>query len=118
MPVVSTTVETEVVLAPAVKKRLLTELKAYEMITDQIKTLEHAKDKHKANIGAIRAETDRESISVNGYKITLVANARKKFNEKKFITLGGDLALYNMAHDNVLSKPFEKITCPGVDDGE
>ena len=113
MPTVSTIVEEEVVLAPAVKKRLLIELRSYQAVSDQIKVLEHAKDKHRASIGKIREEADATSLRVDGFTVTLCSPIRKKWNPKKFVALGGILEYYTMAHDDVTSKAFEKISCPG-----
>ena len=118
MPTVTTAVEvtTEVQLAPAIKKRLLTELRSYQAVSDQIKVLEHAKDKHKAVIGKIREDADATSLKVDGFTVTLCSPIRKKWNPKKFVALGGILEYYTMAHDDVTSKAFDKISCPGADD--
>src|SRR6266404_1594689 len=118
MPTVTCTTQTEVKISPSVRKRLLTELKVYAEIVGQIKALEHAKDKHKEAIGAIREETGEQKLEIDGYSITLVAPIRKKFSPKKFVSLGGDLAIYNQAVEDVTSRSYEKISLPGVKEEE
>ncbi len=108
----------ELVLAPKVRRQLLMELKVYQELKAQRDAIELAMDKHKAAIGAIRDETGEMSLEIDGFKTTLVAGSRKKFNPKKYVTLGGDLDLYNQAVEEKPTKPFEKITCPGEKDAD
>ena len=118
MPAVSViaTTTTEVSLKPALKTRLLKELRTYAMLRSQMKDLELALDKHKAVIGGIREETGEQKLEIDGFSVTLVAPIRKKFNPKRFVAEGGDLAIYNNAMDDVTSRPYEKISCPGSKD--
>ena len=122
MPALATTVtattRTEVKLKPSVKAKLLKSLRAYAALHDQKKTLEHAMEGLKGTIGELREETGEQSIALDGFKITQIAGTRNVFNKKKFISLGGDLDLYNEAHDTVPSKPYEKITLPSADADE
>jgi|SRR6266853_5765531 len=113
----ATTVQ-EIQIKPALRKRLLTELKVYAEIVGQIKALESAKDKHKEAIGAIREETGEQKLEIDGFSVTLVAPIRKKFNPKKFVSLGGDLQIYNNAVEDVTSRPYEKISIPGTKEEE
>lgn len=106
----------EVKLESKLKQRLLRELRAYQAIQQQIATLEHAALKHKNAAAAIRAETGEKSIAVDGFKVTEVTANRKKFNPQRYVTLGGDLKLYNEAHDVVAAKPYDRITLPGASD--
>ena len=118
MPAVSViaTTTTEVSLKPALKTRLLKELRTYAMLRSQMKDLELALDKHKAVIGGIREETGEQKLEIDGFSVTLVAPIRKKFNPKRFVAEGGDLAIYNNAMDDVTSRSYEKISCPGLKD--
>jgi len=120
MPTVTVTTTQEVKISPSIRKKLLTELKVYAEIVGQIKVLESAKDKHKEAIGAIREETGEQKLEIDGYSVTLVAPIRKKFSPKKFVSLGGDLAIYNQAVEDVTSRSYEKISIPGTpqEDGE
>ena len=113
---VSATTTTEITLKPALKTRLLKELRTYAMLRSQMTDLELALDKHKAAIGGIREETGEQKLEIDGFSVTLVAPIRKKFNPKRFVAEGGDLAIYNNAMDDVTSRPYEKISCPGSKD--
>lgn len=117
MPIVSTTVEAstteEVTLKPYVAKKLLTELKAYQEIVEQIKALEAAKDTHKATIGKIRESTGHTSIAIEGYKVTEVRGVSSKLDQKKLIAQGVTMAMIEAATVTSPKKPYEKISCPG-----
>jgi hypothetical protein len=115
---ITATTTTEITLAPAIRRKLLTELRTYAQLHEQKKALELAMDKIKGKVAAIRDETGEQSLKLEGFTTTLVAPIRKKFNEKKFVRLGGDLELYNQAVEETLTKPYEKITCPGSKDDE
>ena len=109
----------EVRLSPQVRRKLLTEFRLYGQLKEQLDTLKSAMDKRKANIAALRDETGEMSLSLEGFTTTLVAPVRKKFNPKVFVREGGDMAVYNAAMEDVPSKPYEKVTCPGgKDDSE
>lgn len=113
MPVLSTAVVEAAKIAPAIRRKLLNKLSIYSSLHTQKKALEHAMEKAKNEIEVLREETGEATLSLEGYSITLVAPIRSKFNPKKFVQLGGDLALYNNAHEDVLSKPYTKVTLPG-----
>lgn len=115
--VVATTTH-EVKLAPSLRRKLLQEFKIYAQLKTQLDTIKSAMDKHKGNIAALRDETGEMSLSLEGFKTTLVAPIRKKFDKKVFVREGGDLAIYEAAMVDVPSAPFEKITCPGSRDGD
>lgn len=110
---VTTTVTEEVVLTTKQRQRLLMELRVYQELKQQRDAIILAMDKHKSAIAAIRDETGEMSLKVDGFTTTLVAGSRKKFDPKKYVTLGGDLDLYNKAVKVTPVAPFEKITCPG-----
>ena len=108
----------EVQLKPSLVTKLRRELRLYAELKTQLKVIESVLDKHKGVIGAIREETGEQSLKLDGFLITLVAPIRKKFNAMKFVELGGDVAIYNQAHEDVSGKAYERITCPGEKDGE
>lgn len=110
---VTTTVTEEVQLTTKQRQKLLQELKVYRELKQQREAIDLAMDKHKAAIAAIRDETGEMSLKIDGFTTTLVAGSRKKFDPKKYVTLGGDLDLYNKAVKVTPIAPFEKITCPG-----
>lgn len=115
---VTATTTQEITLAPQVRRKLLNEFRLYAELKSQAKALELAMDKHKAAIAAIRNETGEMSLALDGFKTTLVAGERKKFDPKKFVLLGGDLDVYNGAVKKTPIAPFEKITTPGEKDDE
>lgn len=108
----------EIRLEPKLRKKILTELRTYAGLHDQLKAIQHAMDKKKAIIGELRNETGEQSVELEGFKVTLVAPTRRKFDPKKFVTLGGDIEVYNEANVETLTTPYEKITCPGVAEEE
>lgn len=121
MPALRTTVEAttthEIKLAPAIKRKLLTELKAYEALKLQIKALEHAADKRKATIGKLRDETGEQSLSIDGFTTTLVSGVRESLDKQKLIAQGVTTAQIEAA---TVLKPiecYEKITLPGAKRG-
>jgi len=120
MPTLDTTVTVsttkDIKLKPTLRMKLLKALRTYGELRSQRKVIELAMDKHKAVISDLRDETGEQSLSLEGYTTTLVAPIRKKFNARKFVSLGGDIAIYNQAMDDVPSRAYEKITVPGSKD--
>lgn len=103
----------EIRLAPKLRQKLLVKLSAYASIHAQMKALKTRLDDLKGQIGGLRDETGEQSISLEGFTVTLVAPTYKKFNEKKFIALGGDLELYRQAVEEKPKKAYNKISVPG-----
>jgi hypothetical protein len=113
MPTVTCTTQTEVKISPSVQKRLRTELTTYSALRTELKSIEAKMDASKAKIEAVREETGEQKLEIDGYSVCIVAPIRNKFSAKKFVSLGGDLAIYNQAVESVTSKPYTKISCPG-----
>lgn len=109
----TTTTEQEVKLLPTVRAKLRRALKTYQELHGQKKALELAMDKQKGEIEAIRESVGAASFDFEGFKVSLVAGLRKKFNLKKYISIGGDLGLYNEANEDVPVKTYTKVTIPG-----
>lgn len=107
----------EVQLKPALLTKLRRELRLYAELKTQLKAIALALDKHKGVIGAIREETGEQSLKLDGFSVTLVAPVRKQFNGAKFVQLGGDIGIYNEAHESVPGRPYDKITLPGEKNG-
>ena len=118
MPALDTTIVAstshEIKLKPSVRQKLLNKLQAYARLHVQKKAIEAALEAQKAEIGKLRDETGEQSLSIAGFKVTLVAPIRHVFDAKKFVSLGGDLALYNNAHVDKPGRGYEKITLPGA----
>lgn len=115
-PVATVSTTKEIRLEPKLRKKLVTELRAYDALHTQLKTIQHAMGVKKNAIEALRAETDEQSVGIEGFTVTLVAPIRHVFDPKTFVSNGGDLAIYNQSHIDVPSKPYTKISCPGADD--
>lgn len=110
------TSKTELKLKPAVKTKLLKELKAYEVLADQRKAIELAIKKHKGNIEEIQEETGETSLAIDGFKVTLVAPIRHVLDKKKLIALGVSADIIEEATVEVSGKPYIKVTVPGAKD--
>jgi hypothetical protein len=109
----------EVVLEPKLRKRLQLKLQEYAKIHAQIAPLKAKLKALTQELGAVRDETGEMSVALEGYGIvTLVAGTYKKFNEKLFVRIGGDLGLYKEALEEKPKKAYNKITLPGGSDDE
>lgn len=109
----------ETVIEPRLKFKLQTKLRAYAALVAEKKALKLRMEKAAEELVALRDETGELSISLEDYgSITHVGGQTyKKFNPKKFVLLGGNLAVYTEAVEDKPKKAFEKITVPGVEDG-
>jgi len=106
----------EIKLEANIHRKLLTKLRSYQALHAHKKMIEADMDKLKAEVGDIRNTTGEQSLELEGFKVTLVAPTRKKFNAKTFVKLGGDIDIYNQANEETLVTPYEKISLPGKDD--
>ena len=111
-PTLEATTTTVVTVKPALRTKLLRELRLYHGLTRQLKALEAEVDKHKGVIAEIREETGEDKLEIDGYSITLVAPIRKVFDAKRFVTLGGDLDIYNRSNVDTPSKSYCKVSVP------
>jgi hypothetical protein len=115
---VTTTTTTEVKLSSSVRKKLLTAFKVYAELSAQKKAIKLAMEKQAHILAGIREDLGEESISIEGNTTTLVAGLYKKFNPKKFVMLGGELALYEQAIEEKPKKSYEKVTVAGAKDDD
>ena len=106
----------EITLKPAVRRKLLTELKAYSELKQQLDAIKHAMDKHKATIGGLRDMTGEKALELEGFKIRLVEPTRSTLDKKKLVELGCATAWIEEATTTKPTKPYEKVTCPGEKD--
>lgn len=109
------TTSQEIRLAPALRKKLLTAFRTYAALNDQKKVLSAAMDKQKGIIAELREETGEQKLQLEGFTTTLVCPLRNVFDEKLFVSNGGDLAIYNNSFKTVPSKAYEKVSV-GKDD--
>ena len=108
----TTTVTQTVELSPQLKRQLLNELKAYQGLKSQQDALELALANKKANIGKLRERSGEKMLELEGYKISLVEPVRKELDKKKFVELGGSLAMLENATVSRPTKAYERITLP------
>ncbi len=112
LAVTTTTVQT-VTLKPTVRKKLLACLREYAGLKSQDEVIDLAKKKCRGNIGAILEDVGESTLKVEGFTATFVAPAKKVLDRKKFVQLGGDLALLDAAYVEQAVTPYVKVTCPG-----
>lgn len=113
-----TTTTTEITLKPAIRRRLLTELQAYQELKAEKERIEAAMDAHKAVIGDLRESTGVTSLELEGFKITHVTPTRSTLDEKKLVELGCALAWIEEATVIKPTRSFNKVTCPGETERE
>lgn len=115
---VSVTVSTtsELVLKPAVKSKLLRELRLYEKAKLALKDAEALAEKHKAAVAGIREEIGEQTVKVDGFTVTLVAGTKSKLDKGKLIAQGVTTAQIEMATVVTPSKAYTLITLPGKDE--
>lgn len=118
MPTFTVSTTKDITIKGALRSKLIKELRLFAELYTQKKAIDQAMDKHKAVIAELREETGETSIKLEGFSSTLVAPIRSKFDAKRFVSLGGDLAIYNQAVVNVPSRSYEKISIPGASDTE
>lgn len=111
-------VETELVIEPKLRQRLLVKFRTYADLKMQEKALTIRLDKLKAEIGSIRDEIGVETVEVEGFRDTLVAGVTSTLNKRKFVELGGSLKMLENAMECKPKKAFEKITIPGAPDAD
>lgn len=112
---VTTTQTTVVELSPKLRQALQVKLTAYRQLADQKKAVVAKLEKLTEELGVLRDEAEEMSVSLEGFgTVTLVAGTYKAFNKKKYVALGGELALYDQAMEDKPRKAYNKITVAGV----
>lgn len=112
------TVETkqELKLTPAQKRKLMTEMRCWEELNDQIKVFKEAARKHTENVGVLLEQLGVDKATIDGYKATVVRGTTSKLDKQKFVSLGGSLEMLENATVQVAKRPYTKITAPGGSD--
>ncbi len=113
----TTTVTEEVKLKPALKAKLTKKLKVYAELHTQLKAVQAAMDKEKAEIGSLREEAGVTSLAIDGFKVTQVTNLRTTLDKLKLIEMGVTTEMLEEATVTKPGRPYEKITCPGEKSG-
>ncbi len=120
MPTVTTSTTTETTISSSVRRKLLTKLNTYKALKTQLDGIKAQMKTLTDELGEIRdIETGEMSLKLEGVAtITLVGGVYKKFNEKKFVAQGGDLAIYKMSIDEKPKRSYNKVTLAGEKDEE
>jgi hypothetical protein len=106
-------------LSPKLRQALMTKLTAYRQLADQKKAVVAKLEALTEELGLLRDEAEEMSVTLEGYgTITLVAGTYKSFNKKRYVALGGELAIYDQAMEDKPRKAYNKITVAGVEDTE
>lgn len=108
----ATTTQT-VKLAPQLRRKLLTELRAYAELKQQAAAIASAMEKHKSAVSKIREDLGETSIAIEGFKVTQVIPTRSTLDKKKLVELGCAAAWINEATVVAPGRPYTKLTTPG-----
>jgi hypothetical protein len=111
---VSAVTTTEVQIKPALKRKLLTELKAFAELKSQLDAIEGAMAMHKATIGRIQEETGEVSLAIEGFKISLVSPTRSTLDKKLLLLNGVSMGQIENSTVTKATKPYVKVTVPGA----
>ena len=115
---VTTTTTTVVKLTPALKKKLMVELKTYTTLRDQKKALELAMKKHAGTVEEIMETAGESSLEVDGFKTTIIAPVRSKLDPKRLVALGVSTETIRKATTETPGTPYVKISKAGERDEE
>ena len=99
-------------LSPHLEQQLRTHLQHYQRLKQRQEALDAEVERWHGKIGDLSAESGQDVLDIDGFKVTHVAPNKSQFNRRKFIQMGGDLAVYDAAHETVPGTPYERITLP------
>ena len=109
---VTATTTHQVKIEPRLKRRLLVELKGYAVLKAQRDALDSAMTKTRSKIEDVLGDIGESSLSVEGFKTTLVAPVRTTLDEKKLIANGVTMDQIEASKVQTATKPYVKVTCP------
>ena len=109
---VTTTTTHEVTLKPTLRRRLLTELRTYGELKAQRAALDLAMTKHRGTIEGYLGETGEASLSLEGYKVTLVCPITSRLDKMKLVEQGVTTAQIEAATVTTPGRSYVKVTVP------
>ena len=111
----TTVVEHQVKLSPALRRKLLSELRTYAELKSQADVIALAIKKGKDKVESVLGEIGESNLSVEGFKTTLVcAKGSSKLDPMKLVALGVSTDLIKKATvEGAPKAPYIKITVPG-----
>ena len=111
---VTATTSHELQLSPAIRRRLVTQLRSYQELAAKRTAIEADMAHCRAAVAEIQTELEESSIELEGFKSTLVAPMKSVFDKKTFVRIGGRLDLIEAATSKVPGKIYVRITPPGA----
>jgi flagellar motility protein MotE (MotC chaperone) len=103
---------TELKLSTKLQNRLRDELAEYAALNAAYKQAEAERDAKIADIEELREQIGETSVSFEGATITRVGGTTKTLDKKKFVELGGSLAMLENATTESPKKAHTKVTLP------
>lgn len=101
----------ELVLEPALKKKLEQRLEIYRKLDAEYDLAKAKRDKEKVNIEGYFEQAGANSIEVAGHaKLTEVRGVSSTLDKKKFVELGGSLKMLEDATVTTPKRPYVLIT--------
>ena len=120
-PKALTTQTTEVKLTPTLKRKVLTELKTFAALHEQIRALKSAMQQRKDRVQKLFEDAGEftaltQGVALDGFKAKYVAGVRNILDKKILIGLGVSEEMLAEATRSVPVKPYLKLTAPGDHD--
>jgi hypothetical protein len=106
----------EVKLSPILTKNLRKSLLAYADLKRERDEVEAKITHHKGVVEHTLDELGESSLDFEGYKMTIVSQVRKSIDQKRLLELGVTMDVIEAATVEKPTKPYPRITCPGVED--
>jgi len=105
----------QVKLTPALRRKLLSELRLYAELKLQMDVLKHGMEKAKAKVEGVLGEAGESNLAIEGFKTALIcAKGSSKLDPQKLIALGVTTAQIEQATVVGLPKaPYIRIFVPG-----
>lgn len=111
------TAKSEVKLSPALRLKLQKRLKIAKELKVAYDAAKAAFEREKMVLGGLREQAGEQSLTLEGFgTITEVRGTSKKLDKKKFVAMGGSLAMLEGATTEKPKKAYELVTFPGDDD--
>lgn len=107
------TVDTDVELTPRQQQELRVAFQRYQRLKGELENTQSKLDTAKADLAVIRTRIGEVTISVDGFRSTLVWPVRSKLDKKKLLRLGVTQAQIEQATTTKPGRPYELVTCPG-----
>ena len=122
-PKATTIQTTEVKLTPTLKRKVLTELRTFAALHEQIRPLKAAMQQRKDKVQKLFEDAGEfgaltQGVSLDGFKTKYIASVRGILDKKILIGLGVSEEMLAEATVTKPSKPYLKITPPGEKEEE